>query len=299
MATETKAKTEWPKELTPELFAELTKPFGADELEVRVGATTGTDADKKGLVIPYTDANSIRNRLDRVVGASNWSFTPSQWRVDAPTLLTKTDPQTGAVEEKVDGQRVVVWGTLKVFDVERMDCGEGYSEDESFKSAVTDAFKRAATAFGFGRELYNLPLQLWCKVKSAGRGWVFDNPADVKAQIAAMSAQPAQAKATEPAATTAATAKAANGGINFEQLKSIQTLRKQYFGSDADGDEIYRKQLEKNYKVRSSKLLTTAQANMLITFLNKKVQAGEVYSPGGNKAEVDDGDTDFIREAAA
>lgn len=273
------AKTTWPVSLTPEVFSELTAPFGADELEVRVGATTGTDADKKGLVIPYTDANSIRNRLDRVVGAVNWSFTPSQWRVDAPTVISRTDPQTGAVEEKVDGQRVVVWGTLKVFDVERTDCGEGYSEDESFKSAVTDAFKRAATAFGFGRELYNLPRPLWCKVKSAGRGWVFDNPADVKAQIAAMSAGKVEpAKAQEPAAKPASeTVK--NGGISFEQLKSIQTLRKQYYGSDQDGDDKYRSQLEANYKVRSSKQLTMLQANALIKFLVGKVQAGQVYDP--------------------
>jgi len=275
------AKTEWPKELTPEVFAELTKPFGADELEVRVGATTGTDADKKGLVIPYTDANSIRNRLDRVVGAANWSFTPSQWRVDPPTMLTRTDPQTGAVEEKVDGQRVVVWGSLKVFGVERIDCGEGYQEDEAFKSAVTDAFKRAATAFGFGRELYNLPRPLWCKVKSAGRGWVFDNPADVKAQIAALSVQPAQAKqAQEPAAKPPATAKVGNGnGPGLHQMADMQRLRKQYFGSDQDGDIEYRSYLMRTYEVESSKKLTTLQANEFIKFLNGKVQAGEVYRP--------------------
>jgi len=272
------AKTEWPKELTPEVFAELTKPFGADELEVRVGATTGTDADKKGLVIPYTDANSIRNRLDRVVGAANWSFTPSQWRVDPPTMLTRTDPQTGAVEEKVDGQRVVVWGSLKVFGVERIDCGEGYQEDEAFKSAVTDAFKRAATAFGFGRELYNLPRPLWCKVKSAGRGWVFDNPADVKAQIAALSAQPTQAK-------PAATAKVGNGnGPGLHQMADMQRLRKQYFGSDQDGDIEYRSYLMRTYEVESSKNLTVAQANGFIAFLNAKVQNGEAYAPGGEEA---------------
>ena len=272
------AKTEWPKELTPEVFAELTKPFGADELEVRVGATTGTDADKKGLVIPYTDANSIRNRLDRVVGAANWSFTPSQWRVDPPTMLTRTDPQTGAVEEKVDGQRVVVWGSLKVFGVERIDCGEGYQEDEAFKSAVTDAFKRAATAFGFGRELYNLPRPLWCKVKSAGRGWVFDNPADVKAQIAALSAHPTQAK-------PAATAKVGNGnGPGLHQMADMQRLRKQYFGSDQDGDIEYRSYLMRTYEVESSKNLTVAQANGFIAFLNAKVQNGEAYAPGGEEA---------------
>lgn len=286
----TKIVTEWPKVLTPELFAELTKPFGADELEVRVGATAGTDADKRGLVIPYTDANSIRNRLDRVVGASNWSFTPSQWRVDPPTLITRTDPQTGAVEEKVDGQRVVVWGCLKVFDVERIDCGEGYSEDESFKSAVTDAFKRAATAFGFGRELYNLPGPLWCKVKSAGRGWVFDNPADVKAQIAALSANPTQAaqpKAQEAAAKPAATAKVGNGnGPGLHQMADMQRLRKQYFGSDQDGDIEYRSYLMRTYEVDSSKKLTVAQANQFIAFLNAKVQAGEVFAPGGETQQA-------------
>jgi hypothetical protein len=293
-----KTANEWPTALSPEVYAELTRPFGADELEVRVGATTGPDNDKKGLVIPYTDANSIRNRLDRVIGPTNWSFTPTEWRSYAPQVLTKTDPQTGVVEEKVDGQRVVVWGALKVFGVERADCGEGYSEDESFKSAVTDAFKRAATAFGFGRELYNLPRQLWCKVKSAGRGWVFDNPADVKAQIAAMSAEPQATKpAQEPTTKSAQVgAKVGNGGITFEQLKSIQTLRKQYYGADEAGDAIYRDQLENNYKVRSSKLLTTAQANILVGFLNKKVQAGEVYNPGG--VPVEDGDSGFVREAA-
>lgn len=283
-----KTATEWPTALTPEVFAELTKPFGADELEVRVGATSGEGDDAVGLVIPYTDANSIRNRLDRVVGASNWSFTPSQWRVDVPQLLHSTNEQTGEVKEIVDGQRVVVWGELKVFDVVRVDCGEGYQESESFKSAVTDAFKRAATAFGFGRELYALPRNIWCKVKKAGKSWVFVDPAAARQEIAAMStprAESTQVKAQENVAKSGATAKVGNGGPGVEQLGSIKRLRLQYYGSDADGDEIYRIQLEKNYKVRSSKLLTVAQANGLQLFLQAKIDKGEVYNPGGRQAE--------------
>ena len=290
-------KGTWPTELTPAVYEELTKPFGAHELEVRVGATTGPDNEKRGLAIPYTDANSIRNRLDCVVGAFNWSFTPSQWRVDPPVILTVTNASTGNVEEKVDGQRVVVWGELKIFDVVRVDCGEGYKEDESFKSAVTDAFKRAATAFGFGRELYSLPRPVWAPVKSAGRGWVFVDPAAVRQEIAVMCCEMdvkghgiAEAKTgvttvekEETTERTTATTASANGKPGLEQLASIRRLRKQYFGSDADGDTTYRNQLEKNYGVRSSKFLSIAQANGLQTFLKGKTGKGEVYNPNGHQ----------------
>jgi hypothetical protein len=88
-------------------------------------------------------------RLDAVVGPANWSF---DFDVLSP-----------------DGK--MVRGKLTVLGVTKCDAGEGSSEDEVLKSAVSDALKRAAVHFGIGRYLYYLP-SVWAPYDQRKRQFV-------------------------------------------------------------------------------------------------------------------------------
>lgn len=121
-------------ELTREVLAALAAAFPDDELDFLPRATSGG----KALGLPYIDARDVMRRLDAVVGPANWSF---DYDLVAP-----------------DGK--FVKGKLTVCGVTKCDAGEGSTEDEVLKSAVSDALKRCAVHFGVGRYLYYLP-KVW------------------------------------------------------------------------------------------------------------------------------------------
>lgn len=55
---------------TEQIMRELQAPFNENELEFKVGAT---NSDKTmGLALCYVEARAIQNRLDQVVGFTNW-----------------------------------------------------------------------------------------------------------------------------------------------------------------------------------------------------------------------------------
>jgi hypothetical protein len=121
-------------ELTADTTRRLGAEFPPDQLEFLPKATSGG----KALAIAYADARMIMARLDEVVGSANWSF---DWE------------PVGS-----DGKRVK--GKLTVCGVTKCDAGEGDKEEETLKSAVSDALKRCAVHFGIGRYLYFLP-RVW------------------------------------------------------------------------------------------------------------------------------------------
>lgn len=127
-----------------ETYQQLAGPFGEDEIEFLPRAVKGD----KALAIPYLDARAVMNRLDRVVGAGNWSFA---W-----------DPIT------TDGK--MVRGKLTVLGVTYEDAGEAATEDELLKSAVSDALKRCAVHVGIGRYLYALA-PVWAPYDSQRKRW--------------------------------------------------------------------------------------------------------------------------------
>lgn len=118
-------------EFTREVLEALGAPFPEDEVEFLPRGNW----EGKARALPYIDARSVMRRLDAVVGPANWSF---DFDVLSP-----------------DGK--MVRGKLTVLGVTKCDAGEGSSEDEVLKSAVSDALKRAAVHFGIGRYLYYLP----------------------------------------------------------------------------------------------------------------------------------------------
>lgn len=121
-------------EFTREITEALGAAFPEDEVEfLPRGSYNG-----KARALAYIDARSVMRRLDAVVGPGNWHF-------DFDTLSP-------------DGK--LVKGKLTVLGVTKCDAGEGSTEDEPLKSAVSDALKRCAVHFGIGRYLYYLP-QVW------------------------------------------------------------------------------------------------------------------------------------------
>jgi hypothetical protein len=88
---------------------------------------------QEGRILSYIDARQVMDRLDMVVGPENWK--------DEYALIS-VEP-------------VVVECKLTILGVTKSDVG--YSEpssSEPYKSAYSDALKRAAVKFGIGRFLY-------------------------------------------------------------------------------------------------------------------------------------------------
>ena len=133
----------------------LLRPFAQKDVELKPSATT---KDKtKALASPYCDMRVYFARLDQICGVEHWS-----------SHMTLTD--RGAVCE------------LTIFGVTKSACGDypqGADENPA-TSAESQAFKRACTAFGLGRYLYNFP-QTWAAYDDQKRQFV--DPARVVAQM--------------------------------------------------------------------------------------------------------------------
>ena len=169
-------------ELTREVLNALSAAFPDDELEFLPRA----HANGKALALAYIDARAVMRRLDAVVGPENWSF---DFDVLSP-----------------DGK--MVKGRLTVCGVTKCDAGEGSTEDELLKSAVSDALKRCAVHFGIGRYLYHLP-KVWAPYDNQRRTWVEPpriNPAAVQKALAICGVSPAAAASAPRTATRTAPA---------------------------------------------------------------------------------------------
>jgi len=111
-----------------ELFAALAAPFDPEEIKVRSQA---------GRSLPYITSRTIMNRLDDVLGPSNWwdEYQPLEHSVICRLTVRLPD---GTVLTKCDAG-----GYAGMADP---------GDDD--KSGFADAFKRAAVKFGVGRYLY-------------------------------------------------------------------------------------------------------------------------------------------------
>lgn len=99
--------------------------------------------------VAYVDANTVRERLD--------SVCPGEWDLTLELLpaIPNEDSDTPAPAFKA---------RLQVLGVIREDVGMG----RDYKSAATDAFKRAAVRFGIAHELYDYE-QNWVQVDGDSR----------------------------------------------------------------------------------------------------------------------------------
>jgi hypothetical protein len=114
----------------------LTQPLTADEIEWKVIASKNGSTT----LAPYIDARAVMTRLDKAFGPFGWQvrYTPAQvGEHGVIASIAIKNPETGEWVEKQDGS--------------------GASDMEPFKGGISGALKRAATAWGIGRELYSYP----------------------------------------------------------------------------------------------------------------------------------------------
>jgi hypothetical protein len=115
----------------------LTRPLRPDEvawkiISVKDGWTT---------IAPYVDARVILDRLDAAFGPFGWQvrYTPARVGEENGVIasILIRDPATGEWIEKQDGSDA--------------------SDKQPFKGGISGALKRAAVAWGIGRDLYRYP----------------------------------------------------------------------------------------------------------------------------------------------
>lgn len=122
-------------ELTPEVLKRLSEPWPEKELKWVVIATKKDgNTTKAQLWAPHLDARQIQDRLDLVVGPSNWE-----------SELIPTESSRAII------CRLTICGVTKT------DVGElapDAQASEPMKAAASDALKRAGVQWGIARYLY-------------------------------------------------------------------------------------------------------------------------------------------------
>ncbi len=130
-----------------ELFDELCRPFAAEEVEWRIGATT---QDKtKGMALVYMNARAVMDRLDGVCGPDGWQCT---YLVTGPLAVCNIGVRMPSGEW--------IW---------KAD-GAGATDVEGEKGMLSDALKRAAVRWGIGRYLYEMKAP-WVALEAAGNSY--------------------------------------------------------------------------------------------------------------------------------
>lgn len=118
---------------------DLTAPFAYTQIELKPGALTKNREEPRCLAMPYADMRTYEARLDEAVGLEHWS---TSYQMTARGVVC----------------------ALTICGVTKSGIGD-YPADAGDENAATSAqaqaFKRACSAFGLGRYLYNLP-DVWC-----------------------------------------------------------------------------------------------------------------------------------------
>ena len=115
------------------------------------GKAITRDGKQFARFVAYIEANTARERLDAVV--------PGEWDLTLELL-----PPLPGLDDGGDGVACSFKARLQILGVIREDVGTG----RDYKSAATDAFKRAAVRFGIAHELYAYE-QNWVQLDGDGR----------------------------------------------------------------------------------------------------------------------------------
>jgi len=134
-----------------DIWSKLSAPLPSGVISWRQdGKAVQRDGKFVARFVAYIDANTVRERLDSVV--------PGECDLTLellPTLLG---------QDENGEQSCSFRARLQILGVIREDVGTG----RDYKSAATDAFKRAAVRFGIAHELYSFE-QNWVAVDGDGR----------------------------------------------------------------------------------------------------------------------------------
>lgn len=149
---------------TTDLWSKLAAPILADLIEWRQdGKAVRREGEYFARFVPYISANTARSRLDSVV--------PGEWDLTLEVLPPIPTDQGGEATVSFKAR-------LQILGVIREDVGTG----RDYKSASSDAFKRAAVRFGIANELYDYP-QVWVPVSGEDRNAKpLESPRDVYAR---------------------------------------------------------------------------------------------------------------------
>ena len=147
-----------------DIWAQLSAPLPTGVISWRQdGRAVQRDGKYFARFVAYVDANTVRERLDTVV--------PGEWDLTLDLLPT-------LVGDEPEESRCSFKARLQILGVIREDVGTG----RDYKSAATDAFKRAAVRFGVAHELYAYE-QNWVHVDGDGKyAKPLEDPADAYAR---------------------------------------------------------------------------------------------------------------------
>lgn len=133
-----------------DIWGQLSAPLPTGIISWRQdGRAVQRDGKYFARFVAYVDANTVRERLDAVV--------PGEWDLTLELL-----PQIASDEQ--EETNCSFKARLQILGVIREDVGTG----RDYKSAATDAFKRAAVRYGIAHELYAYE-QNWVQVDSDGK----------------------------------------------------------------------------------------------------------------------------------
>jgi hypothetical protein len=134
-----------------DIWSKLSAPLPSGVISWRQdGKSVQRDSKFVARFVAYVDANTVRERLDSVV--------PGEWDLTLELLPTL------AAQDENGEQTCSFKARLQILGVIREDVGTG----RDYKSAATDAFKRAAVRFGIAHELYAFE-QNWVQVDGDSR----------------------------------------------------------------------------------------------------------------------------------
>jgi hypothetical protein len=135
-----------------DIWSALAAPLPAGVISWRQdGRTINRDGRFLARFVAYIEANTVRERLDRVV--------PGEWDLTLELL-----PSVPGLDDDANQGACSFKARLQILGVIREDVGTG----KDYKQAATDAFKRAAVRFGIAHELYAYE-QNWVQMDGDGK----------------------------------------------------------------------------------------------------------------------------------
>ena len=135
-----------------DIWSALAAPLPSGVISWRQdGRTITRDGRYLARFVAYIEANTVRERLDRVV--------PGEWDLTLELL-----PPVAGLDEDANQGACSFKARLQILGVIREDVGTG----KDYKQAATDAFKRAAVRFGIAHELYSYE-QNWVQMDGDGK----------------------------------------------------------------------------------------------------------------------------------
>jgi hypothetical protein len=148
-----------------EILDKLEEPFDPELIYFKPQAIN--KPKDKAVAAAYADPRAYSDRLNEVVGAGGWSC---HYEVSNISPISGPDPKDWKNKFIYKG-KVMVVATITIKGVgQNSGTGESDAVDENaITSAEAQAFKRAATRFGLGRYLYDLPKNQWVPYDDSSR----------------------------------------------------------------------------------------------------------------------------------